>query len=101
MRTATDGSMCCFVTEVLMSSPMSPGFTFACLSASLPACRVASSMPRSVLQYRRSITPATRSSSRVGSRSRFSTGSRRRSISNDVVTRGASTLVTDSTATFR
>ena len=49
-----------------MSRPMSRGFTPASPSAWLPACSDASSSERSALQFRRSITPATRSSSPVG-----------------------------------
>jgi hypothetical protein len=101
MRTATEGSRCLRVTEVLMSRPTWSGRMPASASAFLPASIAASSKVWPSPQLRRSCTPATRCRSPVGSFSRLSAGASRRSISSDVVTRVAIVVATDRRATLR
>ena len=99
-RTATDGSRCLRVTEVLMRRPTSEGSTPASASARRPAETVASSDDSSEAQLRRSITPATRSRRLPGSLRRRSADERRSSMSSDVVTRLGRVLATDNSETL-
>jgi hypothetical protein len=99
--TATDGSRLRRVTEVLMSRPIWLGCTPACSMARLPAETAASSKVSPSAQLRRSCTPATRCNNPLGRRSRLSTGASRRSISSEVVTRGAIVVAKLSNATLR
>src|SRR5690554_6809163 len=100
MLTATEGSRCLRVTEVLIMSPTSEGSTFASESARAAASVAASTKVMLESHCRRSITPATRCRSPFGRRSRRSDALRRSSISSEVTTTGAVVVVTESRDVF-
>lgn len=100
-RTATEGSRCGRVTEVLMSRPTSSGLMPAAAMARRPASIAASWKDWFSPQLRRSRTPATRSSRPIGRRRRRSTPPSFSSMSAEVVTRSATVVSTARTAALR